>query len=486
MSDRSVKQIVQDVHSSITTLGNEISSHSSVMGLLSSGSVIRNVPIQSQDIVVNNNLVSLKTSLVEKVAHHLADDDPGKAIFRQCLDSQHAVLGTHIDYAIRTHLREMLQAEHAKIEESLSQVVAQWMAKITTLETDLATVKPLIEVMAQGSSTHQSHEELTGAFGMSEKEAMSEYMEKRHAMVTEFVARETSIAARKEATKKLATATLTEAEKKAANDEILDQSRLSTALYTDMLSVVSPYTAEIIQLQGRVESLTKAYVGFPVPTNANKQDYTKHIKLYETWSRQPASAAKYYAIIPQLNFLYSSVDGKDFKHNCPPDAKDGWDELTSPVANGGNSIAWGPGDAGTKAKKAWSSLQDTQYVALYNEIVSCDQNKYDSFVKRSYPSGESVSEMISIDSEKMDGLSLVRAILADLMTFGNQDRSLWSSKLLRLHNEVKYSKPGQAADIGANLRRIEEMITQAAAKGARLDPPDATIGDDMVMEQWWS
>ena len=88
MSDRSVKQIVQDVHSSITTLGNEISSHSSVMGLLSSGSVIRNVPIQSQDIVVNNNLVSLKTSLVEKVAHHLADDDPGKAIFRQCLDSQ--------------------------------------------------------------------------------------------------------------------------------------------------------------------------------------------------------------------------------------------------------------------------------------------------------------------------------------------------------------------------------------------------------------
>ena len=154
MSDRSVKQIVQDVHSSISSLGNEISLYSSVMGLLSSTSVIRNVPLQSQDVTVNNNLGSLKATLIAKVTHHLGDDDPGRAsaeIFRQCLDSQHAVLGTHVDYAIRTHLREMIQAEHAMIEESLSQLVAAWMRKITTLETDLATVKPLVEVMAQGS-----------------------------------------------------------------------------------------------------------------------------------------------------------------------------------------------------------------------------------------------------------------------------------------------------------------------------------------------
>merc|ERR1711965_63623 len=144
MSDRSVKQILQDVHSSISSLGNELSLHSTVMGLLSSTSVIRNAPLQSQDVTVNNNLGSLKDSLIAKVSHHLSENDPATEIFRQCLDSQHAVLGTHVDYAIRTHLREMIQAEHASIEESLSQLVSAWMVKITALETDLATVKPLV------------------------------------------------------------------------------------------------------------------------------------------------------------------------------------------------------------------------------------------------------------------------------------------------------------------------------------------------------
>ena len=66
------------------------------------------------------------------------------------------MLGNHVDFAIRTHLREMLQSEHAAIEESLRQLVAAWMAKLTALEADVATVKPLVEAMEQGSNTHQS------------------------------------------------------------------------------------------------------------------------------------------------------------------------------------------------------------------------------------------------------------------------------------------------------------------------------------------
>ena len=141
MSDRSVKQILNDVQQSISSLGTELSTYSTVMGLLSSGSVIRNAPIQSQEAIVQANLGSLKTALVDKVAHHLSANnpqDPRIEHFRQCLDSRNAVLGNHVDFAIRTHLREMLQSEHAAIEESLRQLVEAWMAKLNTLALELS------------------------------------------------------------------------------------------------------------------------------------------------------------------------------------------------------------------------------------------------------------------------------------------------------------------------------------------------------------
>ena len=89
MSDRTASAILSDVSQSLSGLGNTISSHTTVMGLLSSAEVIRSTPIRSQNGTVDANVVSIKQNLVVTVTTLQYNNDPNdlqNGYFGRCLE----------------------------------------------------------------------------------------------------------------------------------------------------------------------------------------------------------------------------------------------------------------------------------------------------------------------------------------------------------------------------------------------------------------
>ena len=84
MAAKTPSQLLQELSQSLSTLGSDISAHSSVMGLLASASVIRNAPIRSSNQKVESSVASLKSELVTTVTNRLCDNnanDPNLGYF---------------------------------------------------------------------------------------------------------------------------------------------------------------------------------------------------------------------------------------------------------------------------------------------------------------------------------------------------------------------------------------------------------------------